>query len=236
MPWAWQSTSNGWVPVGLRSPAAEKRSVKALSLSVSVLPSRQRLLATVALVMPYRLASAALLTLGGACSARSTLSDVGGRQPHRVGGCFPPVALARAIEISNGRPQTRVNPWGRAKGALRRNGEQRGKRGPNPARRGVRRLARPSQVLPNPCENSRFSRAQKSPENVRARESWWCSLAFFQTRLRRRCMQVWKSAGFCQKCPQRFAANGTDSRQVGQHPALGFLCVQRVNQGPADTP
>ena len=67
-------------------------------------------------------------------------------------------------------------------------------------------------------------------------EFWWCSLAFFQTRLRRRCMQVWKSAGFCQKCPQRFAANGTDSRQVGQHPALGFLCVQRLNQGPADMP
>lgn len=49
-------------------------------------------------------------------------------------------------------------------------------------------------------------------------------------------MQVWKSAGFCQKCPQRFAALVADSRQVGQHPALGFLCVQRLNQGPADTP
>lgn len=49
-------------------------------------------------------------------------------------------------------------------------------------------------------------------------------------------MQVWKSAGFCQKCPQRFAALVADSRQVSQHPALGFLCVQRLNQGPDDTP
>lgn len=45
-------------------------------------------------------------------------------------------------------------------------------------------------------------------------------------------MQVWKSAGFCQKCPQRFAADDADSRQVGQESSAWLSVRSAPKSGP----